>query len=101
VLSLVGFMPIGERFAAYLRAGVAFMDVEFSQDVTIDALPVANIDDSTQRSNGVYGLGGEYSFNRNFAVRLEWDRYADVGSAEVTGEADVDLFSLAVRYNFH
>ena len=100
VLSLLGFLPIGERFAAYLRAGVAFMDVELDESATIDGVPGA-FSDSTQRSNAVYGLGGEFSFNRNFAVRLEWDRYADVGSEDATGEADIDLFSLALRYNFH
>jgi OOP family OmpA-OmpF porin len=100
VLSLLGFLPIGEHFAAYLRAGVAFMDVEYEENATIDGVP-GSFSDSTQRSNGVYGIGGEYSFNRNFALRLEWDRYADVGSEEVTGEADVDLLSLALRYNFH
>jgi OOP family OmpA-OmpF porin len=100
VLSLLGFLPIGSHFSAYLRAGVAFMDAEGSVGATIDGVP-ASASDSTQRSNGVYGLGGEYSFNRNFAVRLEWDRYADVGSEEIIGESDIDLFSLALRYNFH
>jgi OOP family OmpA-OmpF porin len=100
VLSLLGFLPIGSHFSAYLRAGVALMDAEGTASATINAVS-DSASDSTQRSNGVYGLGGEYSFSRNFAVRLEWDRYADVGSEDIIGEADIDLFSLAIRYNFN
>jgi hypothetical protein len=76
------------------------MDAEGTASATINAVS-DSASDSTQRSNGVYGLGGEYSFSRNFAVRLEWDRYADVGSEDIIGEADIDLFSLAIRYNFN
>ena len=35
-----------------------------------------------------------------FGLRLEWDRYFDVGSEEIVGESDIDLFSLGLRYNF-
>ena len=43
---------------------------------------------STDRSNMVYGIGGEFSFDQRFGVRLGWDRYAEVGSDDLAGEVD-------------
>jgi len=55
----------------------------------------------TDRSNGVYGIGGEFTLSRNFGIRLGWDRYAEVGSDDLAGDVDIDLFSLGLRYNFN
>ncbi len=99
VFSLLGILPVGERFAAYGRVGLALMDSEGSVSVTID--DVTDSDSaSTSRSNGLYGIGGEFSFNERFGVRLEWDRYVDVGSEDLTGESDVDLITLGLRVSF-
>ena len=49
----------------------------------------------------MYGVGGEFSFNRSFGIRLGWDRYAEVGSEDLTGDVDIDLISLGLRYNFN
>jgi OOP family OmpA-OmpF porin len=106
VFSLLGIVPIGNRFSVYGRLGIALMDVEAKQsysavDITDPDNVVADSGSvSTQRSNGVYGIGGEFSFNGRFGIRLEWDRFADVGSEDLTGEGDVDLISLGLRYNF-
>ena len=48
----------------------------------------------------MYGLGGEFSFSGRFGVRLEWNRYAEVGSEDLTGDTDIELISLGLRYNF-
>ncbi|MGH8242301.1 MAG: outer membrane beta-barrel protein [Steroidobacteraceae bacterium] len=99
VFSLLGMLPIGERFAVFGRIGLALMSVDADLDVTIDGQSATD-SASTDRSNMVYGIGGEFSFNRRFGVRLGWDRYAEVGSEDITGEVDVDLISLGLRYNF-
>ncbi|MGH8198071.1 MAG: outer membrane beta-barrel protein [Steroidobacteraceae bacterium] len=99
VFSLLGILPIGERFAVFGRLGIASMNSEGSIRVSIDGVSDGT-SDSTQRSNGVYGLGGEFATSDRFGIRVEWDRYADVGSDDITGEADVDMISLALRFNF-
>jgi OOP family OmpA-OmpF porin len=99
VFSLLGIVPIGERFSVFGRVGLALMSVDGDVSVTIDG--VTETDSvSTDRSNLMYGIGGEFSFNRRFGVRLGWDRYADVGSEDQTGEVDIDLISLGLRFNF-
>lgn len=99
VFSFLGILPIGERFSVYGRLGLTLMDTEGSVSVTIDGV-TERLSDSTQRSNGLYGLGGEFSVSQRFGIRLEWTRYAEVGSEDITGETDVDLIALGLRYSF-
>jgi len=53
-----------------------------------------------------YGLGGDWMFNPNMGVRLEWERWLDVGKAfeiggsGTTGEADTDFVSVNFIYRF-
>ena len=100
VFSILGIWPIGERFSVVGRLGFALMSVDADATVSIDG-ESASESAGTDRSNMVYGVGGEFSINRNFGVRLGWDRYAEVGSDELAGEVDIDLISLGLRYNFN
>jgi OOP family OmpA-OmpF porin len=100
VFSVLGILPIGERFSVFARAGLALMSVEADADLAIDDV-ADSARASTDRSNGMYGLGGEFSVNRRFGVRLEWNRYAKVGSEDITGDTDIDLISLGLRYSFN
>lgn len=100
VLSFLGILPIGERFAVYGRAGLALMDTEASVSVSADGTS-ASASESTQRSNGMYGIGGEFNVSERFGIRIEWNRYANIGSEDVTGEGDVDMFFAALRISFH
>ena len=100
VLSFLGILPIGEHFDVYGRAGLALMDTDASWSLTIDGVS-DSISDSTRRSNLMYGIGGEFNASKRFGIRIEWNRYADIGSEEVTGKGDVDLFSAGFRISFH
>jgi OOP family OmpA-OmpF porin len=96
--SLLGILPIGERFSVYGRVGIALMDCEGTSDATINGI-ADSVSDETQRSNGLFGAGGEYDFGDRFSVRVEWTRHADVGSQDIIGELDIDTYTLALRYN--
>ena len=60
----------------------------------------ASASESTRRSNMMYGIGGEFIVSKRFGIRIEWNRYAEIGSVDVTGEGDVDMLDLAFRVNF-
>ena len=52
-----------------------------------------------------YGFGGDWMFTRNLGLRVEWERWLDVGKGlELvggrTGEADVDFYSINFIYRF-
>ncbi len=99
VFSLLGILPVGERWDVYARAGLALMDSEGEAAVTVGDV-TDRVSDSTNRSNLVFGAGVDYDVNDRFGLQLEWDRYFDVGSEEIVGESDIDLFSLGLRYYF-
>lgn len=100
VFSLLGILPVGERWDLYGRAGLALMDSEGEATATAGDV-TDRISDSTNRSNMILGAGVQYDVSDRFGLRLEWDRYFDVGSEEIVGESDIDLFSLGLRYNFN
>lgn len=100
VFSLLGIWPIGERFSVFGRVGFALMSVDADATVSIDG-ETASDSAGTDRSNMMYGVGAEFSLNRKFGLRLGWDRYAEVGSEDLTGDVDIDLISLGLRYNFN
>jgi OOP family OmpA-OmpF porin len=80
-LSLLGSWPVADRFSVFGRLGVyqAHAKEEFS------------FADSVEHDNNdlTYGFGVRYDFTRNFGVRAEWQRYADVGGGDVALGADV------------
>ena len=100
VFSLLGILPVGERWDLYGRAGLALMDSEGEASATVGDV-TDRISDSTNRSNMVLGVGVQFDVGDRFGLLLEWDRYLDVGSEEIVGESDIDLFSLGLRFNFH
>lgn len=101
--SLLFFWPVHERFAPYLRAGLALMETraKAGASVVVDGESIGgSLSDSTTRSNTLLGLGLDYTFSDRFGVRVEWSRYYDVGSEDVTGEGDVDTILAGVRWQF-
>jgi len=96
VLSVLGILPIGERFSVYGRAGLSLLDAKGTARITIDGAS-QRASQSSQKSDPMFGVGAEYNLTRHIAIRLAWDRYRDVGTEDVAGDTDADLFSLGVR----
>lgn len=98
-LQALGSMPIGSSVTLFIKGGAYFseneVDLSASGPLTVTT---SNLDDD--EVNFVFGLGGEYAFNDTFGMRLEWERYMDVGDPNLTGESDVDLVTLGVTFNF-
>lgn len=47
-----------------------------------------------------YGLGGQYDFSPNTAMRLEWQRYRGLGGGDFGAKTDVDSYSLGLVMRF-
>ena len=48
-----------------------------------------------------YGIGGQYDFNRNLGLRLEWNRYSGVKFAGPSGgDTDIDVLSVGALWRF-
>jgi len=106
---VVATLPIGPRFALLARAGAYRAHVR--SDVALEG-NVAFSDDPTARSRRItddrtiahYGVGGEWRFGPRIGLRLEWERFANAGSAFAanesgrTGRADTDAVTLGVVF---
>ena len=86
-LSGLGMVPLGERFSAYGRLGF------YRAEARGGGISETNIDLT-------FGLGAQYEVNRNVGVRLEWQRYADLGGGAFGGVTDQDVVWLNAIYRF-
>ena len=96
-LDLVGSLPITEKFSALGRVGGIYAKTKDSFAGT-GAVAIVNPSPRDSEWSYKYGLGLQYHFTPNFAVRAEVERYR-VSNA-VTGKDDVDLFSVGLVYRF-
>jgi OOP family OmpA-OmpF porin len=96
-VSVLGILPIGDRFSLYGRVGLSFMSAEGTARITIDGTS-ERARQTSQKSDPVFGVGAEFSLGKHAAIRLAWDRYLDVGTEDVTGDVDADLITLGLRF---
>lgn len=85
-LVAVGTVPFTEKFSGYAKAGIQRWDLD-------QALPAATGTRDDSGTDATYGLGLQYRFSDQWALRGEYSRF------EVE-DADVDLAQLQVRFDF-
>jgi OOP family OmpA-OmpF porin len=97
-LVAVGSLPIGDRFSIFGKFGWYRADT----DVNGSAAGLGSLSESDSNTDLTFGIGARYDFMRNLGVRLEWQRYQDVGGEffGATAETDVDVISAAVIWKF-
>jgi OmpA-OmpF porin, OOP family len=96
VVTVLGILPIGERFSLFGRVGLSFLSADGTARITLDG-DSQQASQSSQKFDPVLGVGAELSLSKHFAVRLAWDRYFDVGTENVIGDIDADLITLGIR----
>jgi OOP family OmpA-OmpF porin len=109
---LVITAPVFGYFNVFGRVG-AFRS-RLQADAQLDGLINFTSGDPTERSRSTtvdetvarYGVGADWWFQSKIGLRLEWERYANVGKAfqiggsGTTGEANTDAFYLGVMARF-
>ena len=50
--------------------------------------------------NLTYGLGGQFSVNKDIGVRVEWEQFRNLGYNLTTGKSNVNFLSVGLVYNF-
>ena len=87
----VGMWPVANALSVYGKLGGYWGKSELHSSV------VPSGDDT----NGglTYGVGAQYDMMRNAAVRVEWQRYDNVGGA-TTGETDIDVMNVGLLWKF-
>ncbi len=95
----VGTYPFGNGFSIYGKLGM----IAGSEDLKVTATGGGGIGaskDTASDTEFTYGVGGAYDFNEMWGLRLGYQVYSNLGDQNTTGESDVDMWSLAVRFNF-
>ncbi|MBC5785161.1 outer membrane beta-barrel protein [Ramlibacter sp. USB13] len=88
-LDLVGSLPLSDRFSVFGRIGAAY---------TRARTDFGGTSRSEREWGPKYGLGVEYAFTPQLAVRGEWERYR-VDDA-FRGRGDIDVASIGLVYRF-
>jgi OOP family OmpA-OmpF porin len=83
-ITAVGMLPVNDAFAVYAKAGMHSWDADTS-------LAILGGEDSG--SDPTYGIGAQYCFTDNFALRAEFNRFE-------MEDADTDVALLQARFDF-
>ena len=112
-VDLVATAPLGHpRFDVFARAGAFRSRLEASAALAGNIIFTGG--DPNERVRATthdetvfkFGIGAEWRFAGNAALRLEWERYSSVGKpfavggSGTTGEADTDVAFLGVAVRF-
>lgn len=98
--SVLGILPLGERWALFARAGVLFADMELDSKPIGGSVPVIDGSDSITFGSDslLWGAGAQFNWGEHWSVRLDFQRFENVGEDSGAGEADIDLLSLGVLF---
>lgn len=97
-LDLVGRLPLTERLTFLARGGVQYTKAKAHfTGSRLDAVTVANPSNEGHR-HGKYGVGLEYAFNDNMALRGEVERYRVTDAFQNRGDIDTATLSLVWKF---
>jgi OOP family OmpA-OmpF porin len=83
--SLVGSLPITQKFAGFAKLGVARTETD-----SVGVLRGTPVSLNERSTDATYGLGLRYDFTKAFGVRGEWERFRTGGNV-----GDIDVFSVS------
>ena len=96
--NLVGTLPLN-RFKLYGKLGYHQLEADYKAKDAFDSASSSNKDWITS-----YAVGATFVITPQFEVALEYERYNDVEYRDLFAgrkvEADIDLASVGLRYNF-
>lgn len=100
ILQLVGTYAFTPQFTLIGRGGLNILNTEVDGAIAnvMDATATTNTGD-TDVSWSV-GLGAQYNFTPSVGLRVEWERFFEVGDPDSTREADIDMVTAGIVFKF-
>jgi OOP family OmpA-OmpF porin len=96
--ALLGLFPFAS-FDVYGKAGIFFSNTKIREKYEIpDAENAISSEVKARSQDPFYGVGATWNFSENYSVRVEYQKYLNVGDNEHTGEGDVDFLSIGVLF---
>jgi len=94
--ALVGTMPVGQNVGLMGKLGL----FHWNLDVNASSSVFGSGSESASGTDLTFGLGLKFDLSKATGVRMEWERFKDVGDKNTTGQSDVDLFSVGFVFKF-
>jgi len=94
-LSLIGSLPVGERFSLDARLGSLGSKTKLGLSLSLSG-SAASDSDSSSKANLFYGVGATWSLNAASALRLNYTLYKKA----VYDDRDVSQISVGYQYSF-
>jgi opacity protein-like surface antigen len=85
-------LPIGQDFSFFVKGGVFRWDLDVKSPGAATA--------SSHGEDTTYGFGMHYNFTKSLALRLEWQRYNDIGDVSTTGQSHFEVTSVGLVLKF-
>jgi OmpA-OmpF porin, OOP family len=90
----VAIAPINPQWSVFGKLGFFRWDADLNDGTGLLGSASASGTDLT------YGFGANYGFSKNGALRIEYQKYSDVGDENTTGSGDVDVIGVSAIYRF-
>ena len=100
VFSVLGILPLGDKFEIYGRAGLLFASAERELAARLDGRNAGRSSAKGDSTEVVYGAGLAYNINQVYSLRLEHQRLTEVGQADRSGTEDVDYTAVGFIVRF-
>jgi OOP family OmpA-OmpF porin len=98
----LGMFPIGPRFDLHVRGGVYYADTRVTNRLRYiepsDTFNLLHGRVDASETELFAGLGAAWNINESFALRVEYQKFFDVGDDQKNGESDVDVLNLALLF---
>jgi OOP family OmpA-OmpF porin len=96
-MQLVGTMALNEQFTLIGKGGFGILHSDVKGNAALAGATLSKEDTDLE---WMLGLGAQYNFTPSVGLRLEWERYFEVGGkdASSTGEADIDLITAGLVF---
>lgn len=98
-LAVVGILPFAQGWAVDGRVGVYYGKTEVGLTANVNGVSAGD-SVSKEKSSLMAGVGASYNFNPNWSVRFDYLYFDKVGDENTTGQANVNLAALGVRFQF-
>jgi OOP family OmpA-OmpF porin len=95
-VALAGFLPVGNTVNLLGKVGLFLWDVDASASSSV----LGSGSTSESGTDLMFGFGASFDIGKTTAVRIEWERFTDVGDENETGQSDVDLLSASLVFRF-
>jgi OOP family OmpA-OmpF porin len=99
VVSALGILTVGDRFEVYGRVGAYLGKTKLrTEGVDLATGESYAVEEKHDNVSALAGVGITWNIAANYAARLDYQRFFDVGDFESVGPADVDLLTIGLLF---